>query len=82
MSKPQSKGIVSAKEVATAIQLNKYGVVGTFTGWILMKILKISAINKLYKRNKHLKDVHFLNAILGDFKIKFEIPEADLKRLP
>lgn len=75
-------GLVTAKEVARAINVDKYGFVGTFIGWILMKVLKISTLNKIYNRNKHLKDVEFLNAILGEFKIRFEIPEEDLKRLP
>ncbi|WP_067144989.1 GNAT family N-acyltransferase [Pseudotamlana agarivorans] len=82
MSKPQDLGLVSAKEVAKAIQLDKYGFLGTFTGWILMKVLKISTLNKIYKRNKHLSDLPFLDGILDDFQIKFEIPEEDLKRLP
>ena len=75
-------GLVTAKEVAKAINVGKYGVLGTFSGWILMKVLKISTLNKVYNRNKHLKDVAFLNGILDDLQIKFEIPEEDLKRLP
>ncbi len=75
-------GLVTAKEVAKAINVDKYGVLGTFSGWMLMKVLKISALNKIYDRNKHLQDVPFLNAILDDLQIKFEIPEEDLKRLP
>lgn len=75
-------GLVTAKEVAKAINTDKYGVLGTFSGWLLMKILKISTLNKIYDRNKHLTDVVFLNAILDEFQIKFEIPEEDLKRLP
>ncbi len=75
-------GLVTAKEVAKAINANKYGVFGTFSGWLLMKVLKISTLNKIYDRNKHLKDLEFLNAILDEFQIKFEIPEEDLKRLP
>jgi len=75
-------GLVTAKEVAKAINANKYGVLGTFFGWILMKVLKISRLNKIYDKNKHLKDVTFLNAILDQLQIKFEIPEEDLKRLP
>ena len=75
-------GLVTAKEVAKAINADKYGIFGTFIGWVLMKVLKISALNKLYDRHKHLHDVEFLNAILDDLQIKFEIPEADLKRLP
>ena len=82
MTKQKDIGLVSAKEVAKAIQLDKYGFIGTFLGWLLMKLLKISTLNKIYKRNKHLKNLEFLNAILDDFQIKFEIPEEDLKRLP
>ena len=75
-------GLVTAKEVAKAINADKYGFLGTFFGWLLMKVLKISTINKIYKRNKHKSELEFLNALLDDFQIKFEIPEEDLKRLP
>lgn len=75
-------GLVTAKEIAKTIKVDKYGFIGTFLGWLLMKILKISTINKFYSRNKHLKDVTFLNAIVDEFHIKFEIPESDLKRIP
>ncbi len=75
-------GLVTAKEVAKAINATRYGVFGTFFGWLLMKVLKISKLNAIYDKNKHLKDVDFLNAILDQLQIKFEIPEADLKRLP
>ncbi len=75
-------GLVTAKEVAKAINVEKYGVLGTFSGWLLMKVLRISILNKIYKRNKHLKDLDFLNAILEEFQINFEIPEEDFKRLP
>lgn len=75
-------GLVTAKEVAKAINADKYGVLGTFSGWLLMKVLKISTLNKIYDRNKHLSELEFLNAILDEFQINFEIPEDDLKRLP
>ncbi len=75
-------GLVTAKEVSKAINLDKYGFVGTFIGWILMKVLKISTLNKFYNRNKHLSNTVFLDAILNEFQIKFEIPDEDLKRLP
>ncbi|WP_432222579.1 GNAT family N-acyltransferase [Flavobacterium sp. TMP13] len=74
--------LVTAKEVADAINVSKYGVFGTFSGWLLMKVLKISTLNKIYDRNKHLEDVTFISAVLDDLKIKFEIPEEDFKRLP
>jgi len=74
--------LVTAKEVAKAIHVDKYGFIGTFCGWLLMKVLKISTLNKIYNRNKNLKDLPFLEAILEEFQINFEIPEEDLKRLP
>lgn len=75
-------GLVTAKEIAQVIKLDKYGVFGTFTGWLLMKVLKISELNKIYDRNKDLEDVTFLNAILDEFQIEFEIDPEELKRLP
>lgn len=82
MSKSTNYGLVSAKEVAQAIQMDKYGFLGTFIGWILMKVLKISVLNKIYDRNKHLEKLDFLNSIIDEFQINFEIPEEDFKRLP
>ncbi|WP_411766358.1 GNAT family N-acyltransferase [Winogradskyella sp. A3E31] len=82
MPKTSHTGLVSAKEVAKAIHFDKYGFLGTFLGWLLMKLLKISTLNSIYNRNKHLEHLEFLDAILDEFQIKFEIPEEDLKRLP
>lgn len=75
-------GLVTAKEVARVIKVDKYGFMGTFMGWTFMKMLKISALNEIYDRNKHLKDLDFLNAILDEFQIEFEINPEELKRLP
>ena len=75
-------GIVTSKEIAKVIGLERFGIAGTFTGWLLMKILRISAINKIYDKNKNKSDLEFLNGVLNDCKIEFEIPEEDLKRIP
>jgi len=75
-------GLVTAKEVAKTVNLDKYGFLGTFMGWVLMKVTRISNINKTYDRYKHLSGVDFLDAILAHYQIDFEIPEDDFKRLP
>ena len=77
-----TKGLVSSKEIAKAVKLDKFGFLGTFIGWILLKLLKISTLNKIYNRNSHLEKLEFIDGLLGEFKIKFEIPEEDFKRLP
>lgn len=75
-------GLVTAKEVAKAINLDKYGFLGTFMSWGLMKVTRISSINRFYDDNKHLEGLEFLDAILKHYEIDFEIPEDDFKRLP
>lgn len=75
-------GLVNAKEVAKAINIDKYGFLGTLGGWSLMKLLRISTLNKLYNRHKHKQTGDFLNGLLEDLQIEFEIPEEDLRRIP
>ncbi len=48
-------GLVTAKEVAKAINLDQYGFFGHLYGWVLMKITRISAINEFYNKHKHLE---------------------------
>ncbi|WP_422082255.1 GNAT family N-acyltransferase [Ulvibacterium sp.] len=75
-------GLVTAKEVAKAVNLDKYGFLGTFMGWILTKVTRISSINRTYDAYKHLSGPEFLDALLSHYQIDFEIPEDDFKRLP
>ncbi|MBQ0118113.1 MAG: lysophospholipid acyltransferase family protein [Flavobacterium sp.] len=74
--------IVSAKQIAKAIKLDKYGIFGRFAGWCILKLSRISKLNKIYDKTHHLESLDFIHAILKDFKVKIEIPEEDLKRLP
>ena len=75
-------GLVNSKEVAQAINIDKLGLLGTAFGWALMKVLNLDTLNKIYNENKHLSDIEFINSLLDNFEIKFEIPEEDLKRIP
>ena len=75
-------GLVSAKEVAKVIGVNRYGFIGTFIGWLLMVVTKITTMNSFYAKNKDLSGTDFLESILEHYEIDFEIPEEDLKRLP
>lgn len=74
--------LVTSKEISQVVGLQKLGFLGTFFGWILLRVLRISTINKIYEHNKNKSDINFLNGVLADCKIKFEIPEEDLKRIP
>lgn len=74
--------LVTAKEVARAIQLDRYGPMGTFAGWVLMRLTRMSSINRVYNKFKHLPGPEFLDAVLDYYEIDFEIPEEDFRRLP
>ena len=75
-------GIVTSKEVAKAINVDRFGLLGTFLGWTLMRVIRISDINKVYDKHKHLEGLDFVNALLDEYEIKFDIPEEDLRRIP
>ena len=74
--------LVTSKEIAKVIGTDRFGFIGTFVGWILLRLLRISKVNKIYQKHKDKKDLPFLNGILDEFQIEFEIPEEDLKRIP
>ncbi|WP_405564399.1 GNAT family N-acyltransferase [Polaribacter sp. Asnod6-C07] len=74
--------LVTSKEIAQVIGLQKLGFIGTFVGWLLIRVLRISKVNKIYDKNKNKSDLEFLNAVLEDCNVQFEIPEEDLKRIP
>ena len=75
-------GLVTAKELAKAMNIYKYGFVGAFIGWFLMKVTRISSINKYYDSIAHLDAGAYAQACLDHFEIDFEIPEEDFRRLP
>ena len=45
--------LVTSKEIAKVIGLEKFGFFGTFIGWLLIRVLRISTINRIYNNNKN-----------------------------
>ncbi|MDB4293207.1 lysophospholipid acyltransferase family protein [Maribacter sp.] len=75
-------GLVTAKEVAKATKIDKYGVFGTFLAWVILKVTRISNMNRKYDKISHLDAPGFIDAVLEQYEIDYEIPEEDLRRLP
>jgi len=75
-------GLVTSKEIAKVIGANKFGFLGNIVGWLLIRVLRISSLNRIYNKHKNKADLPFLNSILNEFQIEFEIPQEDLKRIP
>lgn len=74
--------LVSSQDIAKSVKLDRFGKTGLGIGWVLMKLLGISKINRFYDKIKDKEGLDFINAILNELNIDFEIPEDDLKRLP
>lgn len=74
--------LVNAKEVSRLINADRFGFLGTILGYTLLKVLRISKLNEIYNKHKDKSDLNFLNAILNEIQIRFEIPEEDLQRIP
>ncbi len=75
-------GIVSSKEVAKVMNLDKMGFLGTSLGWMVLRTTRLSVINKEYEKRKNLSAPDFIDSILKAFEIDFEVPKEDLKRIP
>ncbi|HCD22965.1 MAG TPA: glycerol acyltransferase [Flavobacteriaceae bacterium] len=74
--------LVSAKEMAQASGLSRWGLLGELAGWVLIKITRISALNRFYDAHKHLDGPAFMQAVMDYFEIDVRWPEQELKRFP
>ena len=74
--------IVNAKEVSKSLNLSKLGSFGVFFGHVFLQVSQLNKINAIYDRYKHLDAVDFIDAVLIELGVSFEIPEKDLKRIP
>lgn len=75
-------GLVSSKEIAKVLKVDKFGFLGQFLGWSVLQMMGINTLNKLYNKTNHLPGKEFIDMLLDEFDITFEIPEEDLKRIP
>ncbi|HEA20341.1 hypothetical protein LCGC14_1812930 [marine sediment metagenome] len=75
-------GLVTAKEVAKVANLDRFGALGTFLAWVLLRVTKVSALSAWYETVDHLDGPDFIDATLKHYEIDYEIPAEDLKRLP
>lgn len=72
--------LVSAKELAKAIQLDKLGFIGEFAGWSILKTLRLSKMNAIYDKHKHLSELTFLRSLVSEFKVNYHV--EGLEKLP
>jgi putative hemolysin len=74
------KKLIETEEFIKAAKLNRFG--GNGTARILMMLLRINKINKLYSEISHLEGIEFIDKLLEELEISFEVSEVELNRIP
>lgn len=74
--------LVSTKDIIQATGLKKIGPFGYPIAWAFKSISGLSKLNEIYERGKDKDTADFLQYLLDDLGINFELHEEDLKRIP
>ena len=75
-------GLISVDELSKALKLNKFGFIGKGIAHSLYKLIRIGKIDDVYNKNLKYEGVEFLDGLLNDFEITFEVDDTDLRRIP
>lgn len=74
--------LVSTKDIYQASGLKKLGPFGYPISWFFKNLSGIAKLNDLYDRGFHKNSKDFLQFLLDDLDISYELHEEDLKRIP
>src|SRR5690606_30682469 len=74
--------LVSTKDIYQASGLKKFGPLGYPVAWLYKSISGVTKLNDLYSRGYQMAAPDFLQFLLDDLEIKYELHEEDLKRIP
>ncbi len=75
-------GIVSTNDIFDGIGLKKFGFLGKPIAWSIKMLTRMNVVNDIYNRGKHLPAQEFLDYLLDDIDVDYEIHEEDLNRIP
>lgn len=74
------KKLIATEDIVKAAKLNRLG--GAGTAKILMLMLRINKVNKLYSSIAHLNGIEFIDSLIKELKITYEINEEEINRIP
>src|SRR5690606_8823966 len=74
--------LVSTKDIYNVSGLKKLGILGLPLAWGLKNITGLERLNDIYKRGFGKTAPEFLEYLLKDLEITYELHEEDLKRIP
>ncbi len=72
--------LVEPKDIMKAANLNGFGKGSAAR--VLMSILRLNKINKIYSRLSDKSAIEFIDSIIDELEIKYDISDEELKRIP
>jgi putative hemolysin len=72
--------LIDTDDILKSARLNH--IVGVGAAKLLMSILKLNTINKIYAKFANKSGYEFINALIEELEIKYEINPEDLERIP
>ncbi len=74
------KKLIETEDIINAAKLNKFG--GASAARVLMLLLRINKINKLYSEIAHKQGIDFIDTLISELKLNYEVSEEELNRIP
>ncbi|QMU30481.1 GNAT family N-acetyltransferase [Adhaeribacter radiodurans] len=72
--------ITSANDFASATKLDKTNT--RFLAPVLMRLLKLHQLNAVYAATQHLNGLDFIDVVLEQLGIQFEVDAKELQNIP
>jgi putative hemolysin len=72
--------LIEPDDIIRAAKLNRIG--GASTARILMMLLRINKINKLYSDLENVEGLEFIDRLIRELKISYEVSEEEINRIP
>lgn len=75
-----NKELIKAEDIIKSANLK--GFTAKSTSELVMSIFKFNQINRLYKKHKDETGISFVNNVLEDLALQYEIPSSDFVNIP
>jgi putative hemolysin len=72
--------LINKEDIANAARLHGFG--GELLSRLLMQFLRLNKINKVYGSLYEKEGIEFIDAVINELGIKFEVSQEDLNRIP
>ncbi len=72
--------LIGSEDIFRIAKLKNLG--GEGIAGFLMLVLKFNKINKLYSKTYHINGIGFIDAVLKELDLKYEVSDEDLSKIP